>query len=305
MSARQPRSPKPLQGVRIVSLALNLPGPAALMRLRALGARCVKLEPPGGGDPMQAYSAAAYTAMHEGVRTVVADLKSEAGQSRLQRELEKADILLTSFRASALRKLGLDWAPLHRRHPHLSMVAIVGAPGARADEPGHDLTYLAEHHLVDGLQLPATLYSDMGGSLLVTEAVLSALLQRQRHNQAARGTFQEVALTDAAAYLALPRSWGLTLPHAAVGGGHAGYGVYRCRDGRVALAALEPHFAARLLLQLRQEPPATAEAIMQRMHQRSMHQAVAAWTRPQTRAQLERLAREHDIPLLTLPPSGA
>ena len=42
-----PRPFQPLRGVRIVSLALNLPGPAALMRLHALGARCLKVEPPG------------------------------------------------------------------------------------------------------------------------------------------------------------------------------------------------------------------------------------------------------------------
>ena len=38
---------KPLKGVRILSLALNLPGPAALMRCVRMGANCVKLEPPG------------------------------------------------------------------------------------------------------------------------------------------------------------------------------------------------------------------------------------------------------------------
>ena len=35
----------PLQGTRILSLALNLPGPAALLRCARLGAECTKLEP--------------------------------------------------------------------------------------------------------------------------------------------------------------------------------------------------------------------------------------------------------------------
>lgn len=305
MNARTPRKPKPLTGVRVLSLALNLPGPAALMRLHALGASCLKLEPPGSGDPMRDYSGAAYQAMHAGIRCVVADLKSAAGQERLHRELARAHVLLTSFRASALRKLGLDWQTLHRRYPRLHMVAIVGAPGPRADEPGHDLTYLAEHDLVTGLALPATLYSDMGGSLLVTEAVLAAMLQHQRRiaRGVDSGSFQEVALTTAAAYLALPRHWGLTLPDAAVGGGHAGYGVYACRDGRIALAALEPHFAARLLVQMGRKPPATSDAIMACMHQHSTQRAVARWLRGLTRAELEQLAQEHDIPLLALAPA--
>jgi crotonobetainyl-CoA:carnitine CoA-transferase CaiB-like acyl-CoA transferase len=45
------RSYAPLHGIRILSLALNLPGPAALMRCRRMGATCTKLEPPSG-DPM-------------------------------------------------------------------------------------------------------------------------------------------------------------------------------------------------------------------------------------------------------------
>ena len=64
--------------------------------------------------------------------------------------------------------------------------------------------------------------------------------------------YQEVALSDAAAYLALPRTWGLTSPQGSVGGAHAGYRVYPCKDGRVAVAALEPdtqnsYFANRLV----------------------------------------------------------
>ena len=73
---------KPLKGIRVLSLALNLPGPAALMRCRELGAQCVKLEPPAPkdapahatGDLMSQYSPAAYAALHSGIRIRAADL---------------------------------------------------------------------------------------------------------------------------------------------------------------------------------------------------------------------------------------
>ena len=247
---RMPVPTDTLAGIRIVSLALNLPGPAALMRCRRMGAHCVKVEPPSG-DPMGHYNPRAYAELREGVKVLQADLKTEAGQSLLHHELGKADVLLTSFRPSALEKLGLGWKALHHRYPVLSQVAIVGAGGDRAEEPGHDLTYLAGNGLVPGLELPATLYADMSGSLMASEAVLQAALRRRApyagtgepHPQ---GVFIEVALSDAAAYLALPRRWGLTLPEGPVGGAHAGYAVYPCKDGRVAVAALEPHFAAAL-----------------------------------------------------------
>ncbi len=285
---------KPLRGKRILSLALNMPGPAALMRCRQMGARCVKLEPPSG-DPMGLYNPSAYATLHEGVRVAVADLKTEQGQKALLRELAKADVLLTSFRPSALTKLGLEWKALRKLYPALSQVAIVGASGARAEEPGHDLTYLAEHGLVTGLELPPTLYADMGGSLMTSEAVLQAVLHQCTKG---KGVYLEIALSDAASYLGLPRAWGLTKPAAAVGGGHAGYRVFPCKDGRVAVAALEPHFAAALCA-----AAGVQVSGMKAMFAPSTHQAIAAFLLTQTRKQLDRLAADKDIPLHTLPNS--
>ena len=290
----------PLKGVRIVSLALNLPGPAALMRCRKMGASCVKLEPPppagsapdASGDPMSWYKREAYDVMHQGVRRVVADLKTEKGQKTMHRELAKADVLLTSFRPSALRKLGLEWKGLHKLYPALSQIVIVGAPGERAEEPGHDLTYLAENDLITGLDLPATLYADMGGSLMTSEAVLQAQLLQHQKNQ---GSYLEVALSEAAAYLALPRTWGVTQTGAAVGGGHAGYRVYPCKDGRVAMAALEPHFAKALCA-----AAGVADASIASMMSPATQTQIAAYLMTMTRQALETLATEKDVPLHTL-----
>ena len=279
---------QPLTGTRVLSLALNLPGPAALMRLRKLGARCTKLEPPTG-DPMQSYRPEAYVALHTGVRVVQADLKSETGRKVLQRELARTDVLLTSFRPSALKRLGLDWRSLHRQFPRLCQVAIVGAPGAAAEIPGHDLTYMAEQGLIQGLNLPPTLYADMGGALMASEAVLQVLLQRTRKG---RGVQQDVALSEAAAWLGLPRHWGLVAPATAVGGGHAGYRVYACKDGRVAVAALEPHFAQALCGAAELKPGA--------MSAPAMHRALENWFAQQTRRTLDALAHRLDLPLHTL-----
>ncbi len=282
---------RPLRGVRVLSLALNLPGPAALMRCRQMGAACIKLEPPGG-DPMGQYNQPAYAQLHEGVKVLSADLKTEAGQKAAHRELARAHVLLTSFRPSALDKLGLGWKKMHRLYPALSQVAIVGAPGVRAEEPGHDLTYLANNGLVNGIELPPTLYADMGGSLMASEAVLQATLAQRAKG---RGVFIEVALSSAAGYLALPRSWGLTLASGSVGGAHAGYRVYPCKDGRVSVAALEPHFAAALCAAAGQ-----AASDMRALFAPATHQAIAAFLLTQTRQQLDQLAVARDIPLQTL-----
>jgi crotonobetainyl-CoA:carnitine CoA-transferase CaiB-like acyl-CoA transferase len=296
----RPATLQPLRGVRVLSLALNLPGPAALMRLNSMGATCLKAEPPPpkaapegtSGDPMGHYNPAAYATLHDGIEVVNWDLKSERDQAALHEELARTDVLLTSFRPSALVKLGLAWQTLKVQYPVLSVVAIVGATGERAEEPGHDLTYLAEAGLVTGLDLPATLFADMGGALMASEAVLSATLAQKTTGE---GSFQEVALADAAHWLALPRAWGLTQPQGAVGGAHAGYRVYPCRDGRVAVAALEPHFAVALC-------QAAGWPIRgpQTFFEPATHHAIAQFLQGHTCGELDALAAERDIPLHTM-----
>ena len=287
---------KPLKGIRIVSLALNLPGPAALMRCRALGATCIKIEPlaAGGGDPLKAYNHEAYAQMHAGVRTLALDLKSEKGQARLDLELEKADVLLTSFRPSALKRLGLDWSSLHKRHSKIWQVTIVGGDGDAAEVAGHDLTYFAEQGLLTGLDLPATLFVDMTGSLLAVEAILGAALQAKMARKSRQIT---VSLGDASQYLALPRHWGLTTPSGAVGGAHAGYQIYPCKDGRAAVAALEPHFAKNLCALAGIAVHGFA-AMMQPQTKTDLNR----WFAKQTCAALDLWAEQHDLPIYTLKP---
>lgn len=293
-TAGKPSNPgKPLKGIAILSLALNLPGPAALMRCRQMGALCSKLEPPSG-DPMSNYNPAAYSQMHTGVKRVIADLKTPGGQALLQRQLAAADVLITSFRPSATEKLGLGWRQLHRLYPALSQIAIIGAPGARAEQAGHDLTYLAEAGLLTSLELPATLYADMGGSLMVSEAVLQAVMLTRASG---KGVFREVALSSAAAYLALPYHWGLTQASGMVGGAHAGYAVYACQDGRVALAALEPHFASRLCA----VAGITSSTSNTTMLDSQTRHTLEAFFAGLTCRQINLLASEHDLPLHTLP----
>jgi len=295
-----------LKGIRILSVALNLPGPAALMRLADMGAKCTKLEPlpPAGlvkgatSDPMGLYAPHAYAHLHAGVKVVQADLKSDKGQAQFHKLLASSDVLLTSFRPSALKKLGMAWADLHTQFPALNMVSIVGSAGAGAEIPGHDLTYLAANDLVTDLRLPATLFADMAGSLQASEAVLKALWQRAKPGRSqGKGVFHEVALEDAAAYLALPRHWGLTAPKGSVGGAHAGYAVYACKNGRVAVAALEPHFAARLA-EVAGLPAAKPGQNLMLQPKTKNH--LTAFFATLTRKQVDAMAVANDLPLHTM-----
>jgi alpha-methylacyl-CoA racemase len=227
-----------LHGLRAVSMALNLPGPAACARLRDLGAAFVKVEPLAG-DPFEQFCPAWYRRLHAGMEVHRIDLKSPEGRATMERLLHGADLFVTAQRPAALARLGLDSASLAARHPRLCHAAITGHAPPDEGVAGHDLTYLAAHGLVTPPSLPPTLFADMAGAERVVSTALALVYARERDG---RGHSAAVPLADAAAALAQPLEEGLTRPGALLGGGVARYNLYAARDGWVAVAALEPHF---------------------------------------------------------------
>jgi len=282
------RMAKPLRGLRLLTIGLNLPAPVAAQQARRLGARVRKIEPPSG-DPVAQMAPAVYAELHQGVAVQRLHLGEAAGQRALQRELARADVLLSSFRPQALRKLGLDWRRLRAVHPQLWMVAIVGAL-AEPDAPGHDLTYQAGLGLL-AADLPPSLWADMCGAQQAVLALHQVALARAR-GEAPRCL--RVGLADALAQAAAPQRWGLTAAGGLLGGRHAGYQVYACRDGRVAVAALEPKFAQSLAA-----CAGLAEPV--RWLDPEPRERLAAWFAGQTVAQLRALALARDLPLEVCP----
>ncbi len=235
-----------LDGLHLVTLAPNLPGPLAAARLRDMGMRVTKVESPAG-DPFETYCAQWYRELHEGMEVVTLDLKSAQGRERFGAVLGTADLLLTSTRPATLGRLGLGWDTLHAAHPRLCQVAIIGEAPPRDGAPGHDLTYQSVAGLVRPPQMPMTLVADLGGALEAIIAALALLARRDRHGEAGCTL---VALADAAHYFAQPSRWGLTgAPDRMLGGGYALYDLYETAEGWIAVAGLEGHFRDTLLAQ--------------------------------------------------------
>lgn len=237
---------KTLEGIRVVNLAVNLPGPAAARRLQLLGAEVVKVEPPGG-DPMEQYQSGWYRDMAAGQQLVRLDLKSPAGRESLGGLLAIADLLITATRPAAMERLGLGWHELQRQYPRLCQVAITGYPAPRENEAGHDLTYQASLGLLNPPHMPKTLLADMAGAELTVSSALGLLLRRERCREAG---YVEVALSTAAQAMAEPLRYGCTAEGANLGGGLPEYRLYQTSDGWIAVAALEPHFKKRLETEL-------------------------------------------------------
>ena len=271
-----------LAGIRIVTTALNLPGPVAVQRLRELGASVVKVEPPQG-DPFEAICRSWYGRLHESTEVLRIDLKTDPGRDEMSRRLETADLLVTAQRASALERMGLGPASLASRFPRLCHVAIFGHAPPDDGLAGHDLTYLAALGLVDPPLLPPTLFADMSGAEHAVSMALSLLLGRERGSA---DRVAHVALADAAAALAQPLREGLTRPGKMLGGGYAGYNLYAALDGWLAVAVLEPRFADRLATLFNLEK---LDSVM--LHERFAKHDIAYW---------EAWARENDLPIVAV-----
>lgn len=240
---------KTLEGVRVVNLAVNLPGPAAARELGRMGAHVIKVEPPAG-DYMEHYSSAWYKDMAQGHQIVRLDLKKPEDLNRLNELLNTADVLITATRPAALERMGLGWDALHAAHPRLCQAAIVGYPSPRDNEAGHDLTYQATLGLLQPPAMPRALLADMAGAQRAVSEVLALLVARQRTGQ---GGYVQVALSDAVAFMGEVTRYGLTAPGALLGGGVPEYRLYPAKEGWVAVAALEPQFRKRLEAELEME----------------------------------------------------
>jgi alpha-methylacyl-CoA racemase len=231
-----------LDGIRIVTTAVNVPGPVAVAMLRDKGATVVKAEPPGG-DPLSRWAPRWYSELCAGIDVLRLDLKSPDGRRRLDALLASADLLVTSSRPRSLQGLGLAWIDLHTRHARLCHVAIVGYAPPQDDRSGHDLTYQAQAGLLTPPGMPVTLVADLSGAQRTVVEALDLLFVRERGGGAGRA---DVALADCATLFAKPFRHGLTAPTGLLGGGWAAYGIYPARDGWVAVAALEPQFRTAL-----------------------------------------------------------
>lgn len=282
-------APQPLAGVRVVSIAVNLPGPAAASRLTALGAEVTKIEPPSG-DPLRQFAKAYYDELVDAQSVEVLDLKEDSGRSRLHDLLADADLLITSHRTVALERLGLGWDALHGRHPRLSHVAIVGHPAPGDNLPGHDLTYQAVNGMLPtgpgGPAMPTVLAADLTGAERAVSEGLAALVQRAATGA---GSYREVALSTAAEAMAAPLRHGLTAPGGLLGGALPAYRIYPTAEGHVAVAAIEPHFSSRLFGLL--GVSGTRE---------ELETAFAS----RTAAEWQAWAEEHDLPIAEVLPPG-
>lgn len=233
---------QPLEGVLVVDLTRYLPGPFASRELLELGARVVRIEPPGG-DPMRETAPAWHEALNAGKESVTYDLKTEPEPARAL--CAEADVVMEGFRPGVARRLGIGPGDLPDSVVYCSITGF-GLGGRHEQRAGHDLNYQGWAGVLADTApaLPPVQLADLAaGSLTAVNRILAALLEREKTG---RGTHVVVSMTHGSHRFGAHRLGGEPIPKL-LSGGLACYGVYPTADGRhITVAALEEKFFARL-----------------------------------------------------------
>jgi alpha-methylacyl-CoA racemase len=233
---------RPLEGALVVDLTRYLPGPFASRELLELGARVVRIEPPGG-DPMRDVAPAWHEALNAGKESVTCDLKSEPERARTL--CAEADVVIEGFRPGVADRLGIGPTDLPETVVYCSITGF-GLGGRHERRAGHDLNYLGWAGVLADTApaLPPVQLADLAaGSLTAVNRILAALLERE---QTGRGAHLVVSMTHGSHRFAAHRLGGEPIPKLLTGG-LACYRVYRTADGRyLTVAALEQKFFSHL-----------------------------------------------------------
>ena len=188
----------PMGGAVILDLSRILAGPYCTLLLHELGARVIKVEPPGGDDsraygPFQDGESLYFAAINRGKESIVLDLKQDGDRAILDRLLHIADVVVENFRPGTMEKLDLGWDVLHARFPRLIYAAAsgFGHTGPDSKKPAYDM-------IVQGLggimsvtghpgQKPARIgvsVGDLGAGIYTALGIASALYHRERTGEA-------------------------------------------------------------------------------------------------------------------------
>lgn len=240
----------PLAGLTVIELGGIGPAPFAGMLLADLGAEVIRLDRPSeSGTPSP------HPILHRGRRSITVDLKHPDGVATARALARGADAVIEGFRPGVTERLGLGPAVLLEDNPRLVYGRMTGwgQDGPLADEPGHDINFIALTGALDAIGtsdapvVPLNLIGDMGGGgMLLAFGVLAAVTSARTTG---RGQVVDAAMTDGtAALLAMVHGfrndgrWRDERCANGIDGGSPVYRTYRCSDGRhIALGVGDRH----------------------------------------------------------------
>lgn len=216
------KPPKPLDGFRVLDFTQNIAGPMAGQVLADLGAEVIKVEAPVGEAarhitavlPGRPPLATLFLPHNRGKKSVMADLRSDEAKQQIMRLVDTADVVLEGFRPGVMERMGLGPDELQARNPKLvyARLSAYGGNGPQGARPGVDLMVAAESGMTTGMPTPSGKPQiipfqlvDAASGHVLAQAVLAALLNRERHGVAdvVRVAMYDVAVSLQASQLTI------------------------------------------------------------------------------------------------------
>jgi alpha-methylacyl-CoA racemase len=262
----------PLSGLRVVEFAGVGPAPFCALMLSDAGADVVRIDRDDGVPGLLDRLPTRTNILSRGRRSVALDLKRPEAIEACLTLLEKADVVIESFRPGVMERLGLGPETALARNPKLiyGRVSGWGQDGPYAQLAGHDLNYIAITGVLHSIGTPekpvppVNVVGDFGGgAMFLAFGVLAALL----HARAAGvGQVVDCSMSEGSASL-LASVYGLKAAgtwsdnrgtNRLDGGAHY-YDTYQCADGKwVSVAPIESKFYAQLIERLGVDDPGFA-----------------------------------------------
>jgi len=198
----------PLSRLLVLDVTQFLAGPYAAQIFGDLGARVIKIEPPGGemtrsiAPHFVKGESAYYLAVNRNKESLAIDLKNARGRAIMLDLVRRADIVLENFRPGVAARLGLDYETLKAANPKIVVCAIsgFGQTGPYRDRPAYDIIVQA---MSGGMSMtgerggrPVRAGIPLGDLSAGMYAVIGALAAVERVRQDGTGAYIDVSMLD-------------------------------------------------------------------------------------------------------------
>lgn len=308
----------PLQGVRVLDFTRVLAGPSASLALADLGAEIIKVEPPGSGDETRSFppfrdgESHYFLSINRGKKSIVVDLKSEAGVALIKDMAARCDIVIENYRPGVMDRLGLGYDTLSAINPGLIYCSIsgFGATGPMRDKPSFDIVLQALSGALSVNGEPGGLPTKLGiplgdliGGINGPIGILAALHER---HVTGRGRQIDISLMDGMigmlGYLAQlafftgedPQPQGSQHPNLVP------YGQFPASDGSIIIACLTNAFWERICNAIGRPAlyldPRYDSLEKRRDARAEVNDLVSAFTRQKTVQELVEIMSEFQVP---------
>ena len=247
---------RPLDGITVVALEHVIAAPFCTRQLADLGARVIKIERPGVGDPARAYDdrvrgmASHFVWTNRSKESITLDLKQEDARKIVRKLLLGADVLVQNLAPGAAARMGFSYDLLKGDYPRLIVCDIsgYGADGPYRDKKAYDLLIQSESGLLSITGTPEAPAKagcsivDIAAGMYAYTNILAALIQRGKTGQGCR--IDVSMLESMAEWMSFPLYYAYdgAEPPPRAGAAHATiypYGPFPVGDGNVVMLGLQ------------------------------------------------------------------